>query len=98
MIGRIVIWSLEHRLLVFLAAAPVALSALMLAHAQSGFFQQGRPGLGQRILDYQTNMQYPQLYTAIIVSSLLGIAIFTLFGWIGQRAIRSWHESAVDNR
>jgi NitT/TauT family transport system permease protein len=62
------------------------------------FFQQGNPGLGQRIYAYQTNMQYPQLYTAIIVSSLLGIAIFTLFGWIGQRAIRSWHESAVDNR
>jgi NitT/TauT family transport system permease protein len=62
------------------------------------FFQQGKPGLGQRIYDYQTNMQYPQLYTAIIFSSLLGIAIFTLFGWLGNRAIRSWHESAVDTR
>ena len=59
------------------------------------FFQQGNPGLGQRILDYQTNMEYPQLYTAIIFSSLLGIAIFSFFGWLGNRAIRSWHESAV---
>ncbi len=58
------------------------------------FFQQGDPGLGQRIYAYQTNMQYPQLYTAIIFSSLLGIAIFTFFGWAGNRAIRSWHESA----
>lgn len=62
------------------------------------FFQQGNPGLGQRIYAYQTNMQYPQLYTAIIFSSLLGIAIFSLFGWIGHRAVRSWHESAVDHR
>ena len=62
------------------------------------FFQQGRPGLGQRIYDYTTNMQYPQLYTAIIFSSLLGIAIFSLFGWLGNRAIRSWHESAVESR
>jgi NitT/TauT family transport system permease protein len=62
------------------------------------FFQQGSPGLGQRIYAYQTNMQYPQLYTAIIFSSLLGIAIFALFGWAGHRAIRSWHESAAGGR
>jgi len=62
------------------------------------FFQQGQPGLGQRIYDYQTNMEYPQLYTAIIFSSLLGIAIFTFFGWLGNRTIRSWHESAVESR
>jgi len=59
------------------------------------FFQQGTPGLGQRIYAYQTNMQYPQLYAAIIFSSLLGIAIFSLFGWVGNRAVRSWHESIV---
>ncbi|MDQ2727414.1 MAG: ABC transporter permease [Actinomycetota bacterium] len=58
------------------------------------FFQQGSPGLGQRINAYQTNLQYPQLYTAIIFSSLLGIAIFVFFGWVGNRLTRSWHESA----
>ena len=62
------------------------------------FFQQGSPGLGQRIYAYQTNMQYPQLYTAIIFSSLLGIAIFCLVGWAGHRAIRSWHESAAGDQ
>jgi NitT/TauT family transport system permease protein len=62
------------------------------------FFQQGNPGLGQRIYAYQTNMQYPQLYTAIIFSSLLGIAIFSLFGWAGHRLIRSWHESAAEGQ
>jgi NitT/TauT family transport system permease protein len=62
------------------------------------FFQQGRPGLGQRLYAYQTNMQYPQLYTALIFSSLLGITIFTLFGWLGNRAVRSWHESAGQER
>jgi NitT/TauT family transport system permease protein len=62
------------------------------------FFQQGTPGLGQLIDGYQKNMQYPQLYTAIIFSSLLGITIFSLFGWIGHRAVRSWHESAAGDR
>lgn len=62
------------------------------------FFQQGTPGLGQLIDAYQKNMQYPQLYTAIIFSSLLGIAIFSLFGWIGHRAVRSWHESAAGDQ
>lgn len=60
------------------------------------FFQQGRPGLGQLIYAYQANMQYPQLYSAIIISSLLGITIFTVFGWVGHRAIRSWHESEAE--
>jgi NitT/TauT family transport system permease protein len=60
------------------------------------FFQQGRPGLGQRLYAYQTNMQYPQLYTALIFSSLLGITIFTFFGWLGNRVVRSWHESATE--
>jgi NitT/TauT family transport system permease protein len=43
-------------------------------------------------------MQYPQLYTALIFSSLLGITIFSLFGWLGNRAVRSWHESAGQER
>jgi NitT/TauT family transport system permease protein len=60
------------------------------------FFQQGKPGLGQRMYDYSNNIKYPQLYTAIIFSSLLGVAIFTLFGWIGGRAVRNWHESAAE--
>ena len=35
----------------------------------------------------------PQLYGATILSAFLGIAVFWLFGLIGQRAIGRWHET-----
>ena len=99
-------WSTQLRKLCLPNALPALFAGLRISAGLSVigaivgelFFQQGSPGLGQRIYDYQTNLQYPQLYTAIICSSLLGIAIFTVFGWAGHLAIRSWHESAVDNR
>jgi NitT/TauT family transport system permease protein len=99
-------WSTRLRKLCLPNALPALFAGLRISAGLSVigaivgelFFQQGSPGLGQRIYDYQTNLQYPQLYTAIICSSLLGIAIFTVFGWIGHRTIRSWHESVVDNR
>jgi NitT/TauT family transport system permease protein len=59
------------------------------------FFQQGRPGLGLRLYQYRTLVQYPKLYACLIWSSLLGIAVFVIFGWLGHRAVRSWHESAT---
>ena len=31
----------------------------------------------------------------LIWSSLLGIAVFLFFGWLGNRVVRSWHESAA---
>ncbi|HEX3425639.1 MAG TPA: ABC transporter permease [Acidimicrobiales bacterium] len=99
-------WSTQLRKLAFPSALPSLFTGLRISAGLSVigaivgelFFQQGDPGLGQRIYAYQTNMQYPQLYTAIIFSSLLGIAIFTVFGWIGHRALRSWHESAGEER
>jgi hypothetical protein len=33
-----------------------------------------------------------QLLAAIIMSSLLGVAVFQLFGWIQVKAIGKWHE------
>ena len=96
-------WRTQVRKLFLPAALPALFTGLRIAACLSVigaivgelFFQQGTPGLGQLIDGYQKNMQYPQLYTAIIFSSLLGIAIFTLFGWIGARATRAWHESTA---
>jgi len=31
---------------------------------------------------------------AIILSSLLGIVVFWLFGFVARRAVGGWHESA----
>jgi NitT/TauT family transport system permease protein len=60
--------------------------------------QQGDPGLGNKIYSYLRNFQFPQLFTAVIWSSLLGIIIFVCFGWLGNRLIRNWHESAAKDR
>jgi NitT/TauT family transport system permease protein len=58
------------------------------------FFQQGDPGLGQRLSEYRVLFQYERLYAALILSSLLGICVFLAFGWLGHRLTRHWHESA----
>ena len=58
------------------------------------FFKQGEAGLGQRLEEYRVLFQYEQLYAALILSSLLGIAVFLAFGWLGHRLTRHWHESA----
>jgi NitT/TauT family transport system permease protein len=59
------------------------------------FFQQGEPGLGLRLVQYRQRLMYEQLYSCLIWSSLLGIAVFLFFGWLGNRVVRSWHESAA---
>ena len=56
------------------------------------FFRQGEPGLGRLINLYQSSTAYEQMYGAAVMSALLGIAVFVLFGWIGNRVVGNWHE------
>jgi NitT/TauT family transport system permease protein len=56
------------------------------------FFRQGEPGLGRLINLYQNSTAYEQMYGAVVMSALLGIAVFVMFGWIGNRIVGSWHE------
>jgi NitT/TauT family transport system permease protein len=58
------------------------------------FFRQGEPGIGRLLDIYRAQLQSAQLLTAIIFSSLLGLAVFWLFGVIGHAVTKSWHESA----
>ena len=58
------------------------------------FFQKGRPGLGLRLIQYRVRIQYPELYACLIWASLLGIFVFSSFGWLSKRLLRSWHASA----
>jgi NitT/TauT family transport system permease protein len=57
------------------------------------FFRQGNPGIGRLIDNYRAELASEQLFAAIIMSSLLGIAAFLLVGWVGQRVVGSWHET-----
>jgi NitT/TauT family transport system permease protein len=58
------------------------------------FFRRGQPGIG-RLIDVYTARPAttPQLYGATILSAMLGIAVFWVFGLIAQRAIGRWHET-----
>jgi NitT/TauT family transport system permease protein len=58
------------------------------------FFKQGEPGIGILIDRYQSRLQSEQMVAAIILSSLLGIVVFWLFGFLARQAVGSWHESA----
>ncbi len=62
------------------------------------FFKQGQPGLGELIDLYRSRLQSEQLYAAVIVSSLLGIAAFALVGAVSRRVIGPWYDSARNPR
>lgn len=57
------------------------------------FFRQGAPGLGRLINTYQASNENEQMFGAVIVSALLGIAVFVFFGWLGRRVVGHWHET-----
>jgi NitT/TauT family transport system permease protein len=60
------------------------------------FFRQGEPGIGRLIDVYRARLQTEQLFVAIGFASLLGIAVFTAFGWLGHRLTRAWHASGQE--
>jgi NitT/TauT family transport system permease protein len=60
------------------------------------FFRQGQPGIGVLIDQYRARLQSEQLFGAIILSSLLGVIVFWLFGFLAHRVVGSWHQSARD--
>ena len=55
------------------------------------FFRQGDPGIGALIDVYRQRLYGPEMFTAIILSALLGLVVFIFFGWLGNRAVGNWH-------
>jgi NitT/TauT family transport system permease protein len=58
------------------------------------FFRRGDIGIGRLIDNYSKDLRTPELFVAAIMSSLFGIAVFLFFGWLSNRVLRNWHESA----
>jgi NitT/TauT family transport system permease protein len=58
------------------------------------FFRQGEPGIGRLLDVYRNRLESEELFTAIFFSSLLGLVVFWGFGFLANRLLRSWHESA----
>jgi NitT/TauT family transport system permease protein len=61
------------------------------------FFRQGQPGLGILIDLYRARLASEQLFAAVILGSLLGLAAFWLFGFLSRRAVGAWHEAYTDD-
>ena len=60
------------------------------------FFRQGEPGIGRLIDQYTQRLQSEQLFAAVVVSSVFGLAVFAAFGALGRFATRSWYQSVHD--
>ena len=58
------------------------------------FFRSGDRGLGQLIELHRATNDTAEMFGAVILSSLLSIAVFTAIGQLGDRLIGKWHETA----
>ncbi len=59
------------------------------------FFRKGEPGIGRLLDVYRQTVQTEMLYAAVVWSCLLGIVMFWSVGFLGDLAIRNWHDSAI---
>ena len=57
------------------------------------FFRRGSKGIGILMDQYRSRNLYALTYGALVLSSLLGIAVFVFFGWLSKLVIGRWHES-----
>jgi NitT/TauT family transport system permease protein len=62
------------------------------------FFVQGQPGLGTLLSTYIARVQSADLFAAILLSSLYGVVVFTLFTALSSLAVGSWYSSARGTR
>ncbi|MEK7424970.1 MAG: ABC transporter permease [Actinomycetota bacterium] len=58
------------------------------------FFKSGEEGIGRRISQYTNRNETDKLIAAIILTGALGLVLFLLFGWLGNRITRSWRPQA----
>jgi NitT/TauT family transport system permease protein len=100
--GRLTrLWKLELP-----AALPAIFTGLRIAAGASVigaivgdfFFKQGEPGIGILIDLYRARIQSEQLFGAVFASSMLGVVVFWIFGFLGRRVVGRWHESGRDPR
>jgi NitT/TauT family transport system permease protein len=83
----------------FPAASPAIFAGLRIAAGLSVIgaivgdfiFGRGEAGIGQALKKYANNLDGEQLLAAVIMSSVLGVTVFLVFGWIQNVAIGKWH-------
>ncbi|MDH3753108.1 MAG: ABC transporter permease [Acidimicrobiia bacterium] len=90
------------RKLMFPAALPAIFAGLRISAGLSVigaivgdfFFGRGDIGIGQLLRRYANQLDGEQLLAAVMMSSVLGVTVFQLFGWIQNRAIGKWYDPA----
>jgi NitT/TauT family transport system permease protein len=62
------------------------------------FFRSGQAGIGSLIDDYTQRLQSAPLFAAIMVSSLLGLTVFWLFGLVSRLVVGAWYTPSRRSR
>jgi NitT/TauT family transport system permease protein len=57
------------------------------------FFKRGDKGIGILLDNYRSRNNNPLMYGCLILAAALGIAVFLIFGWLGNLVVGRWHES-----
>lgn len=52
-------------------------------------------GLASRIIESSFRNEIPRMFAALVLVSLLGVAIFLLTTWLSRRVLGHWHESEI---
>lgn len=52
-------------------------------------------GLASRIIESSFRSEIPRMFAALVLVSLLGIAIFLMTTWASRRVLGHWHESEI---
>jgi NitT/TauT family transport system permease protein len=60
------------------------------------FFVSGDGGLGQMLINAKIDFQYEAMYSALIVSSAMSIAVYLAFNWLGRSLLSAWHPAEQD--
>lgn len=89
------------RKLMFPAALPAIFAGLRISAGLSVvgaivgdfFFARGEVGIGQMIRQYSNELAGAELFTAIILSSALGVVVFLIFGWLSRIFVGKWADS-----
>lgn len=72
----------------------LALIAAVVAEFAAGSAGAGS-GLAFRLLEAQYRMNIPRLFAALLMLSLLGVAIFAITSFIAWASLHRWHESSL---
>ena len=52
-------------------------------------------GLASRIIESSFRSEIPRMFAALVLVSMLGIAIFLMTTWLSRRVLGHWHESEI---